>query len=211
MTFVDDLGAGARRSWPALALIGYLAYFDFRLKGNALFSLLLAAAAAAPLLLRATLGSRVRNSIGAMSRAVPPRYRGLVVAGLPVTLLYLTRWKGTQSSGAALLSVAIPLGAGAFVAANRERLDVTLAPFYRRRNAVLPKAARVPLAIALPIVLSFAVAHGSLADLPAFFGGTTNTFAMPGNRTLALLATVALSAACAFLLLNDPPSPRDPT
>src|SRR3990170_2288630 len=76
---------------------------------------------------------------------IPQRFRGLTMVGVPAALIYVTRWRGTQTQGDAIVTVGLPLALGFVLIAARPLIDERLGSFYERRNRVLPRGARFAL------------------------------------------------------------------
>lgn len=201
----QDLAGGLARYWPALLMIAYASYYDYLLNGDPAFAVTAAGAAALPLLLPKLVAPITRVVTRSLGDLIPARYRRLALVGAPLALLFLTRWKGQMDDSTALLSLAAPLAIGALIVANRSRLDAALSPFYRVRNELLPRSARVIVAVGTPLALTFLIVHGDLGDLPAFFGGTTSSPTLPTERGAgAFLLTTTVSTLTGFLMLNEP-------
>jgi hypothetical protein len=203
-----DLGAlareaalSAKRLWPAVALVLYAGYFDKKVHRNWTGTVLICGIALVPILFHRSLGPIARPWLA----KIPAKSRGLIVVGIPAALIYITRWRGQQTQGAAIVTVALPLALGFALTAGRERIDERLAPFYERRNRVLPRAARFGLVLAIPVVLTFAIAQRSLSDIGAIFGGQTKASRPVNQAGGRILITALLSTALGFVLLNEPP------
>jgi hypothetical protein len=207
-TLLDEALAGCRRFWPALAMVAYLGYFDYRMHGSLISTVLLGGLAAAPMLFWA----RVRPFLDQLEALIPARFLRPVVVGIPAALLYMARWKGTQDDTSAFLTAVVIGGFGFLVAVYRPRLNALLAPLYRRRNRVLPRPLRLVLVFALPILLTFLIVHRNLGDIGAVLGGKTSSPRSPtaGSSELAIVVATVLSASAAFVLLNDPAAERGP-
>jgi hypothetical protein len=195
-SLLEEAFAGAARSWPALVMLGYVSLFDSKLHGSS-STMLLALPAAAGFVFRARIAPHLKQ----LTSAIPTHLRGPVLAGLPMAALYLTRWKGTQSDGAAYLTAGIPLALSFVLASRRQQLDARLAGFYRARNRILPKPVRMASVVVVPTVLAFGVAHGDLNDIGALFGEQTSTSNTPTGN--GILISSMLTAIIVFLLLNE--------
>lgn len=196
-SLAEEAITGARRAWPALALLGYVGLYDSKLHGSS-STLTVFLPMAAAMVFR----GRIQPHLKGIVEAVPAAFRGPVLAGIPIAVMYLTRWKGTQSDGAAYLTAGLPLALSFVVSARREQLNAKLAGFYRARNQVLPRPIRLALVFVVPTVLAFGVAHGNLGDIGALFGSQTTTSATPTGNGIVISAV--LSATIVFLLLNEP-------
>ncbi len=194
--------ANARRFAYPLVLIALAAYFDFRLKGEPLSTLVIVAVALVPILLAQRPRPVARDLFG----WVPPRYRALFAAAVPVAFLYLTRWRGQQDLWASLLVIGVPIGLGVLTVRHRGRLDRLVAPFAKARDRVLPRWACMVLATVVPLVLVFWLVHRNLSDIGALFGDrTANRSAVNSEGTAPrMIFATALSTVIAYLLLAEP-------
>jgi len=197
------MAANARRYVVALVLVGMAGYFDYRVKGQLLGTLVLVGLAVAALLFAPIVQPVARDMFGWI---IPERYRALLAAAVPAAFLYITRWSGTQSSWTALMVVGVPILLGLLGIRNRGRLDQLVTPLARARNRVLPRWARVVLAIAIPLILSFWFVHGSLADIGALVGRPTQSPTMVNSSGIGLRMVIAtsLSAVLAYFLMTEP-------
>jgi hypothetical protein len=204
----EEIRQGLERSWPVLAMVGFLAYFDWTLNGQIIVTFLLAAVAYAPSLFARRLAphfAQLRKSV-----PWPPAVQRIVAVGVPLIVMYLTRWRGTQPIGPAIVTVAAPLGLALAVATQRKTLGPRLAPFYEARNRVLPRGARFALVFVVAILSTFIFAHGSLTDLGAFFGGQTTTPRAVGDSNVGIVLSGVVSGIGAFLLLDEPKAEASP-
>lgn len=64
------------------------------------------------------------------------------MVGIRAALIYVTRWRGQQTQGAAIVTVASPLALGFALTAGRRRIDERLSSFYDWRNRVRPRGLR---------------------------------------------------------------------
>lgn len=212
-----DLVAEARSSlshqWPLVGMVVLAAYFDWLLKGEAAVALLGLGLGLAPVLLSsvarplvAKVGEQVRGVVD-----IPPAYRRLVAIGLPMALVYLSRWRGTQPMGWAVLTMALPLGTSFLMIRNRGSLERQFAPLFTARDRLLPRKVQLGLMLAAPILIGFALSHGTLLDLPAFFGASTRSRTAVGARLVPIVLGGLLSTIVVFLLAHTPskgaPSP----
>ena len=180
-----------------------LAYFDWVLHNQIPFAVILGLGGAVvivmrPSILRATGGDQVLAQFTPWVRPV--------AATLPVVVYMLWRGQGTSDSGAnVLFAVALVL----VVSLVWERqINSALAGFLAGRDRLLPKPLRTLLIAVVPILVGFVVVHGSLADLPAMFGGTTNRAVSPANRGGQIFLGTLLSAVVGYLLAAKP-APAD--
>ena len=194
--------ANARHYVVALLLVGMAAYFDYRLNGELLGTLILVGLAVAPFLFAPVVQPVARDIFS----WIPRQYRGMLAAAVPAAFLYLTRWSGTQSSWTALMVVGVPILLGLLGIRNRGRLDHLVTPLARVRNRVLPRWARIVFAIAIPLILSFWFVHGNLADIGALVGRQTQSPTMVNSSGIGLRMVIAtsLSAVIAYVLMTEP-------
>jgi len=200
----SELVEGLRRRWPALLLIALTALFDYHLKGQLWFTLLAGGGASMALLFF----GRFQRMIEPLTQSIPPGFVRPLLTAVPVAILYLSRWKGTQDDSSALLTAAIIVGFAFFVARYREEINQRLAPFYAERNRLLSRPVRMVLVFVVPIFLTFLLVHRNLGDIGALLGGTTSSPKSPagGGTGFMIVLTTALSACAVFLLLNEPAS-----
>jgi len=148
----EEAAAGFRRFWPAIGLIACAGYFDYKLNGEMFIVLLLGGASSAVFLFQGRVQPFARELL---KDTVPERYRGILLAGLPAALLYLTRWKGTQDGGAALMTVAVILGSGFVIASSRSALNAYFRPLFDQRDRLLAKRRAWPLSSSCPCFSPF--------------------------------------------------------
>jgi hypothetical protein len=188
-------------SWLALAFVVVFCYLDWITHREAAATVLLGAAATGVIVYRRALIAKL--NLGPTMESLSPRVKP-ILAAIPGVAYFLLRGQGTSGAGGiVLISMALVVGASVLFG---PQLDVKLAGFYGSRNRVLPKVLRMALAIVVPVLVAFLVVHGSLSDLPALFGGSTNHPSSPaGLENRFLLATI-LSAAVSWLLLREAPT-----
>ena len=183
-----------------LAAIALLGYFDWITHREAATAIVLVAIAGGLVMFRDE--ALERSGLAPMFRDLPSVIRP-VLAAVPALAYFLVRGQGTSGAGGmVLLSMAITVGT---VALSGPAIDAKLAPFYLARNRVLPLPLRMTLALVMPVLVAFVVIHGSLADVSALFGGTTNHPMSPTGREGRFLFGTLLSAAAAFLLVREAP------
>lgn len=201
-----DVRASAKRFWPILAGLAFAAYFDWRTRSDRLVTVLLAGGVASIFLFTKALAP-VLQPIKSITSQIPDRLRPVVIAGVPLFLLYFFRWRGNQGGLQAMLTMVATVGLGFLIASNRKRIDKKLTPFYRARDRVLPKPVRLVLVFLIPILTAFLIAHGNLGDIGALFGGETKVSRPSQGSPGYLIALSALiSMVGVFLLLNEAPS-----
>jgi hypothetical protein len=183
-----------------IASVALLAYLDW-ITHRELASIILIGGIAGALILfwdRIVEAANLRSTIDQIPAMIRP-----VIAAVPPVVYFLARGQGTSGAGGIVL-VAILLVVGATVVLG-PTIDQRLSGFYSARNRLLPLPVRLGLALALPTVIAFMVVHGNLADLPAMFGGTTKTPAVPAGRSGLFFLGTLLAAATGFLLVRDVP------
>ena len=131
---------------------------------------------------------------------LPPVARRLLLALVPL-LYFMVRGAGTSGAGALVLILSMLVAGGLALAA--PSLDGTLRGFYAARNRALPAWLRAVLVPVGAILISFLVVHGSLLDLPALFGGQTNSPASPAGREGRFALAIILSGVLGMLLLRE--------
>ncbi len=181
-----------------LAAVAMLAYLDWITHRQVVVSVLLAVIAGGAIVFRQQIVESL--NLGPFLAQIPAPARP-VLAAAPAVLYFLIRGQGTSGAGGVVL-IAILLVVGAIAVFGR-LIDAKLAGFYAARNRILPLPARMVLALVLPVLVAFLVIHGSLADLPALWGGTTNHPMSPAGREGLFLLGSVLSAALAYLLLRE--------
>lgn len=197
--------------WPFTAYVVFFAWLDWITHRSAVFVVvvgggLIAAAVFRDRLFAAVSGAARRDSPEWVAKAVRawgslPGKTRLLVTSLTPLLYFLLRGQGTSGAGLTVL-LASGLVACAVIYAG-PAVDRRLRAFYAVRDRVLVRPVRLALAPVLGVLIAFTVVHGSLADLPALFGGTTSTPQSPvGMQARFFLATV-LAGACAVLLLRE--------
>lgn len=190
----------ARGAILPILLIVVLAYFDWLTHRNLAVVVIGGALAVGIVLLRSMIAARLLQ-IPAIAQ-IPGPVRTIALATIPL-LYFVIRGQGTSGAGAMVLVVTLAVVAGTqlFGAA----LDRGLAGFYAARNRILPHWLRMVLVPLFAIFVTFLLIHGSLGDIPAMFGGTTNSPATPVERQGQMLLGVLLSAIAAILLLREAP------
>jgi hypothetical protein len=192
-------------TWLALGFVAWFAYLDWITHRSVPTSIIGGGIIALLIVFRRDIAAALHltETMATLPKPVKP-----ILAAFPGIAYFLIRGQGTSNAGgivfAAMLLVIL---ANAFLGGP---LDRVLARFYQARNRVLPRPVRMVAAIALPVLISFAVIHGNLSDLPALFGGTTHHAALPADRGGKFFAGTLLSAAVAWLLLRDTARPARP-
>lgn len=199
---VGEARAGARRFWPLLGLLGMAGLFDFRMNGQIWFPIIFGGVAA----LAVVFMRRVQSRLKVLEQIMPARFVGPVLAGASVAVVYLIRWTGTQGGFSSVVTALLIAGFGIVTGLYRSQINRFLTPFYEARNRYLPKLVRMGLMFVLPVFLTFLIAHGSLSDIGALFGGSTDSpsAASTGGAGFRILLTAVLSAVSVYLLLNEP-------
>lgn len=183
-----------------LAFVALFAYLDWITHRSLPETIALAGLTGGAWVYRRAIVERLglQELVGGMSRGVRT-----VLAAVPGVGYFMARGQGTSGAGGIVL-VAI-LGVIAASAMFGPGIDVKLAAFYTARNRVLPRPLRMLLALVAPVLVAFVVIHGSLADLPALFGGTTDHPATPVGRDGRFFFGTVLSAGVTWLLLREAP------
>lgn len=184
------------------AVVGVFCYLDWLTHRELVTTLILGGGAAAAILFRDAIVERAK--LGPYLAQIPVSVRPLVSA-VPGVVYFMIRGQGTSGAGGTVL-IAILLSVGIVVLFGRA-IDTKLAGFYAARNRILPLALRMALALVLPILAAFLVIHGSLADLPALFGGTTKHPMSPSGREGPFFLGTVVSSALAFLMLRGTAGP----
>ena len=196
---------GIRRvlgSIHVLLLGGVLAVVDWQLHRDLRVALGIAGAALLGLLAAPALG-RLGSRLGLSRR---PWLR-VLLAVVPLAAGLVLRWRGAATVPTALLTAAVPAVAAGTLAWVGRRGAPALAPIARVRNRVLPRWLRAVAAGTLPVVLTFWLVHGSLADIGAIIGLTpAQQTPLEGTTGRTLLAGAA--ASLLVLMLLDEPSRR---
>lgn len=144
-------------------------------------------------------GGWLRTIIDAWQR-LPPRVQRLVVSLTPL-LYFLLRGQGTSGAGMVVLLAALAVAAGVIFLGHR--IDPPLQAFYAARDRLLARWLRALLAPVLGVLIAFLIVHGSLADLPALFGGSTNSPQSPAGMSGRFFLATLLAGACTVLLLRE--------
>jgi hypothetical protein len=189
-----------RRTWMVLPLVGLMGWIDYltnRQPGIVVVELLLVVGGIA-------IGPDIARGFGlsaALDRA--PRWVRPALLALPAVLWFFFRGQGVSRTG--WIVAAVGVGSAAGLAVIGPQLDRKLAGFYAARNRVLPRLVRTILAVALPVVVSLVVVHGSIKALPVLFQGTTESGAAATGRPLNFILGTVISVAGAFLLMREAP------
>lgn len=182
---------------PMLMLV-VIIWLDWLMYRNVVATVMFGGIAAALLLFR-------RDLIGALRmehvlRTTPLTLR-VIGAALPGLAYFLLRGQG--ESGAGFVVTVTTLACVTGLAVLGDALDAMLGGWYRLRDRLLSRRVRIGLLVAVPIILGFAVVHGSLIDLPALVGAPTLnpqlSTDIPGRFALA----AALSVILTWLLARE--------
>jgi hypothetical protein len=195
-----ELTARVRRDWVALVFIGVLSWFDWLMHRQFFVLLLLAAAVTAAVLYRQELAERL--GVVEVLAGLPAWGRALLRAS-PALFYFVARGSGT--SGAAGLVVTTTVALIAAITFFGRVIDARLARFYDRRDRVVPRVARVLIALALSIVTAFGAVHGALSDLKALVGGPTSSPQSPVGLSGRFVVALVLVAATTVLLVRERP------
>ena len=195
----------AQRARPSMtvfgiAIVALLAYFDWLTHRQVALEIVGFLAVSAIILFRDKIVDA--SNLAPMLAQIPPRLRP-ALAAIPSLAYFLTRGQGTSNAGGVvILSVLILLGVSTFLG---PEIDRVLGGFYAARNKILPLPVRLTLAFLLPILVGFLIIHGSLADLPAMFGGETNSPMSPAGAGGRFFFGTMLAGVVASLLMRDSP------
>jgi len=167
------------------------------------------------LILAAAFRSRIAGAITSAARSgsakwmrpvvdgwqqLPERVQLLLVSLTPL-LYFLLRGQGTSGAGGAVFV------AGALVAAVSiflgHLIDPPLQDFYATRDRLLAGWLRVLLAPVLGVLIAFLIVHGSVLDLPALFGGPTNSPQLAAGISGRFFLATVLAGVCTALLLRE--------
>ena len=178
---------------------GVLAVVDWQLHGDVRVALGIAGAALLGLLAAPALG-RLGSRLGLTRR---PWLR-MLLAVVPLAAGLVLRWRGAATVPTALLTAAVPAVAAATLAWAGRRGAPVLAPIARVRNRVLPRWLRAVAAGTLPVVLTFWLVHGSLADIGAIIGLTPSQQTPLEGTTSRILLAGAAASLVVLTLLDEP-------
>ncbi|HEX8003669.1 MAG TPA: hypothetical protein VF519_13345 [Mycobacteriales bacterium] len=193
-----DLVRRARQAWLPLAFLALFLWLDWIMHRSAFFVVVIGGAVAAAILYLPEARQYVRDRAG-----IPPLppYAAMGLRASPGVLYFLLRGQGTSRAGGTVL-VAVA-GTLAAVVVYGARIDRRLARFYAVRDRVLNPTARGIAAVVLPVLVGFAVIHGSLRDLPAFVGGTTSVRLSPVGLGMRFFVATVLTTSLTILLLRE--------
>lgn len=191
-------GSGAAGAVLPVIIIVVLGYLDWLTHRNVPVVLVGGAIAIGIALFRSRISARLLQ-VPAIARTPGP-VRTIAVAAIPL-LYFAFRGEGTSGAGALVLVVTlVVVGATQLLGPS---LDRSLIGFYAARDRLLPGWLRATLVPLFAIFVTFLLVHGSLADVPALFGGTTGSPASPAGREGRLVVGILLSAAAGILLLRE--------
>jgi hypothetical protein len=195
---VREAARRARRDWLPLLFVALFAWLDWVINRSLAFVLLAGGGVSGAIMFRAEIAERL--GLVRWFKFVPARVASLLFA-TPGLLYFLIRGQGTSEAGlAVVLATLLALATIMFCGS---RIDDRLAPFYAFRDRILPRMFRMLIALAVAILMSFLIIHGSLGDLPALFGGTTHSPQAPAGIQWRFFLATLLAAASAFLLVRE--------
>lgn len=180
-----------------LVVVAIFSYMDWLTHRELVVAVVLGGAAAAVILFHREVVERA--NLGPYLSQIPAPVRPILSA-VPGVVYFLSRGQGTSGAGGIVL-IAILLSVGA-VALFGRAIDSRLAGFYTARDRILPLPVRMVLALVLPILTAFLIIHGSLADIPALFGGTTSHPMSPDGRGGSFFLGTVVSAVLAYSMLR---------
>ncbi|MHB8510339.1 MAG: hypothetical protein ACYDGR_17110 [Candidatus Dormibacteria bacterium] len=199
--------AGSR--WFSLVYLGLIGWLDYITHRDLLFLFFALGLTVVLVLFPHEVSDWARKWIdlrGLLAR-VPPRWRPVLPVALAGFYFY-ARGAGTSGAGESVLITMLAVAALMVVFGGR--VDARLAPFYERRDRLLPRTLRMALTPVIALVLSFGLVHGNLGDFPAFYGGRPTLHRSPAGRSDLVVFAVLLSAAASYLLLRQPPAAPHP-
>jgi len=195
---LPNLLSRLKRSWFPLLFLALFAWLDWIMHRSLYFILQAGGTVAAIVLLRPEIGQLVR---GRFNVRVHPVVTTLLWAA-PALIYFYFRGQGTSSAGIPVI-IAV-CGTLIVTALFGERIDAALAGYYRVRDRILPPPVAAILVLVVPIVISFAVIHGSLSDLPAFVGGSTESPLSPEGLGFRFFAGTLLATVFTILMTRRP-------
>ncbi|SMC50911.1 hypothetical protein [Kibdelosporangium aridum] len=188
-----------------IAYVVFFAWLDWIMHRSLVFVIVVGGGLIIVVLNKSRIGKLILSGMWARPfverwQRLPEHVRQYLVSTTPL-LYFLFRGQGT-SDGGALVVIAALLVSGAFVFFGHV-IDPKLQSFYARRDKILARPVRMVLAPVLAILIAFLVVHGSLADLPALFGGETSSPQSPMGLSGQLFLATLLAAVCTALLLRE--------
>lgn len=213
------VGRRLRRFWLVLIYVGLFAWFDWIAHRDLVFLafgvLIVAMLVLAPEIgqaLSRLQGGRWAAGVAKFTQllrgvpAIPPIVRPFLLA-IPGLTYLVARGQGTAPNGMAAVVVVTVLAFLVVVVIAGSRIDAVLAPYFAIRNRV-PRTVRLVTAPIISIVVAFLVVHQDLGDLPALWGGTTNTRRTPTEVDIWLFGLAALLASVlSYLLVHEAAKP----
>lgn len=193
-----DLWPRVKQSWFPLMFLLLFAWLDWIMHRSILFLLFIGGAAVALVLFRQDIGRVVRARLNVQVHPVA----STLLWAAPALLYFLMRGQGT--SGAAIPVILAVCGTLVSTAIFGDRIDAVLSGYYKVRDRILPPVVAAVLVLVLPILISFAVIHGSLSDLPAFFGGSTESPLSPSGLWFRFFLGTLLATVLTVLLTRRP-------
>ncbi|RSM48720.1 hypothetical protein DMA12_06255 [Amycolatopsis balhimycina DSM 5908] len=176
-----------------------LAWLDWIIHRSVVFVIVVGGGLIAAAVLRSRIAERLRPQLERLEEIPVPVQRLLI--SLAPLVYFLLRGQGTSGAGFAVTA------AGALVASAvvflGPKIDPPLGPFYAVRDRLLARWVRVLLAPVFGILVAFLVVHGSLADLPALFGGTTESPQSPVDESGRFFLATLLAGTGTVLLLRE--------
>jgi hypothetical protein len=196
---------GKRAVWVFVAYVVFLAWLDWITHRSVVFVIVVGGGLVAAVVYRSRLGRVImatdwaRPVVETWDRA-SPRVRRLITSMAPL-LYVLVRGQGTSNAGVPVVVAGLAVAVAVIFFGNR--IDARLMTYYAARDRLLPRGVRMLLAPALAIVIAFLVVHGSLADIPALFGGQTSSPQSPIGLSGAIFLATLLAGVCTVLLLRE--------
>ncbi|OXM63295.1 hypothetical protein CF165_30830 [Amycolatopsis vastitatis] len=176
-----------------------LAWLDWIIHRSVVFVIVVGGGLIAAAVLRFRIAERLRPQLERLEE-IPVPVRRLLISLAPL-IYFLFRGQGTSGAGFAVTA------AGALVASAvvflGPKIDPPLGAFYAARDRLLARWVRVLLAPVFGILVAFLVVHGSLTDLPALFGGTTESPQSPVDESGRFFLATLLAGTGTVLLLRE--------
>jgi len=195
---MPNLLSRLKQSWFPLLFLALFAWLDWIMHRSLFFIYQVGGFAAAIILLR----PEIRQLLGGrINVRLHPVITTLLWAA-PALIYFIYRGQGTSAAGVPVV-IAV-CGTLIATAAFGEQIDAKLAGYYRVRDRIVPPVLAGILVLVVPILISFAVIHGSLSDLPALLGGSTETPLSPRGLGFRFFAGTLLATVFTILMTRRP-------
>jgi hypothetical protein len=186
----------------SLVFIGYVVFFawlDWIIHRSVVFILVVGGGLIAAAILRYRIAERL-HPFRERLREIPAPARRLLVSLAPL-IYFLFRGQGMSGAGFAVAFAGLLVAAAILFLG--PKADPALSAFYAARNRLLAHWVRVVLAPIFGIVVAFLIVHGSLADIPALFGGPTRSRQFAAGESVKFFFATLLAGAGTALLLRE--------